>query len=266
MSFETDCFYVPLGEERFRATELTATPWGTGSQHGGPPAALLGRALESDLGGENGIFARLAFEILGPIPISELSVEAKTVRPGRRISLQEATLSDGSGRPVMLCRAWRISATMASLPDDLETERRTLAGPERGEEKPFFEMAPEVGYHQGIEARFVEGSWREPGNAAAWVRMRVPLVPDEEPSPLVRVLVVADSGNGVGGALDTSAWTFINPETTVHLHAYPGGEWVGLESSAVIEPSGIGLVRTTIYDPTTGPIGAAAQSLLVAKR
>jgi hypothetical protein len=25
-------------------------------------------------------------------------------------------------------------------------------------------------------------------------------------------------------------------------------------------------VRTTIYDPTTGPIGAAAQSLLVAKR
>jgi hypothetical protein len=30
--------------------------------------------------------------------------------------------------------------------------------------------------------------------------MRVPLLPDEEPSPLVKVLVVADSGNGVGGA------------------------------------------------------------------
>src|ERR671928_15698 len=117
MSAETGCFYVPLGEERFWATELTATPWGTGSQHGGPPAVLLGRALESDAGGEGGIFARLAFEILGPIP--------------------------------------------------------------------------EVGYHQGIEARFVEGSWREPGNAAAWVRMRVPLLPDEEPSPLVKVLVVA---------------------------------------------------------------------------
>ena len=54
MSAETGCFYVPLGEERFRATELTATPWGSGSQHGGPPAALLGRALESDAGGEAG--------------------------------------------------------------------------------------------------------------------------------------------------------------------------------------------------------------------
>ena len=265
MGAEAGSFYVQLGEGSFRATELTASPWGPGSQHGGPPAALLGRALESDASGEGAIFARLAFEILGPIPVGELSIEVKTVRPGRRISLHEATLSDGA-RPVMLCRAWRISATMASLPDDLETGRRTLPGPERGEEKPFFEMAPEVGYHQGIEARFVKGSWRKPGNAAAWLRMRVPLLPDEEPSPLIRVLVVADSGNGVGGVLDTSAWTFINPETTVHLHAYPGGEWVGLESSAAVEASGVGLVRTTIHDPEKGPVGAAAQTLLVAKR
>ena len=266
MGAEAGSFYVQLGEGSFRATKLTASPWGPGSQHGGPAAALLGRTLESDAGGEGGIFARLAFEFLGPVPVGELSVEAKTVRPGRRISLREATLSDGAGRTVMLCRAWRISTSLASLPDDLETERQMLPGPERGEEKPFFEMAPEVGYHGGIEAKFVKGSWRELGNAAAWLRMRVPLLPDEEPSPLVRVLVAADSGNGVGGVLDTSVWTFINPETTVHLHAYPGGEWVGLESSAAVEPSGVGLVRTTIHDPATGPVGAAAQSLLVAKR
>src|ERR671926_123754 len=115
MSAETGCFYVPLGEKRFRATELTTSPWGTGSQHGGPPAALLGRALESEVGGEDAIFARLAFEILGPIPVGELSVEVRTVRPGRRISLHEATLSDGAGRPVMLCRTWRISVSLTSL-------------------------------------------------------------------------------------------------------------------------------------------------------
>jgi hypothetical protein len=266
MGAEADSFYVPLGEGLFRATELTASPWGPGSQHGGPPAALLGRTLESDAGREGGVFARLAFEFLGPVPVGELSVEAKTVRPGRRVSLREATLSDGAGRPVMLCRAWRISASSASLPDDLDPERPTLPGPEEGKEKPFFEMAPEVGYHRGIEARFVEGSWRELGHAAAWLRMRVPLLLGEEPSPLVRVLVAADSGNGVGGALDTSAWTFVNPETTVHLHAYPGGEWVGLESWAAVQPSGVGLSRTTIHDPVMGPVGTAAQSLLVAKR
>ena len=143
MSAETGCFYVPLGEKRFRATELTTSPWGSGSQQGGPPAALLGRALESEVGGEDAIFARLAFEILGPIPVGELSVEVRTVRPGRRISLQEATLSDGAGHPVMLCRTWRISVSLVSLPEDLESEGRTLPGPERDEEKPFFEMAPE---------------------------------------------------------------------------------------------------------------------------
>jgi hypothetical protein len=166
----------------------------------------------------------------------------------------------------MLCRAWHISASSTPLPDNLEPERRTLLGPREGEEKPFFEMAPAVGYHRAMEARFVEGSWRKPGAAGAWLRMRVPLLPGEEPSPLVRVLVAADSGNGVGGALDTSTWTFVNPETTVHLRAYPGGEWVGLQSSAAVEASGVGLVRTTIHDPEKGPVGAAAQTLLVAKR
>ncbi len=46
---------------------------------------------------------------------------------------------------MMLCRAWRISASPARLPDDLEPERPTLHGPEEGEEKPFFEMAPRSG-------------------------------------------------------------------------------------------------------------------------
>ena len=265
MDAEAGSYYLALGGGRFRATELTTSPWGRGSQHGGPPSALLGRALEYDAGGE-GIFARLAFEFLGPVPVGELSVDTKTVRPGRRVSLHEAVLSDEAGRPVMLCRAWRISASPASLPDDLEPEHPRLPGPEEGEEAPFFEMAPEVGYHRGIEARFVRGSWREPGSAAAWLRMRVPLLPEEEPSPLVRVLVAADSGNGVGGALDTSAWTFVNPETSVHLHAYPGGEWIGLESSAAVAPSGVGLSRTIIHDPEKGPVGAAAQSLLVVER
>ena len=42
MSAETGSFYVAVDEGRFRASELTASPWGPGSQHGGPPSALLG--------------------------------------------------------------------------------------------------------------------------------------------------------------------------------------------------------------------------------
>jgi hypothetical protein len=47
----------------------------------------------------------------------------------------------------------------------------------------------------------ISGAIGEPGPAEAWTRMRYPLVPGEEPSPLQRVLTVADSGNGLSGEL-----------------------------------------------------------------
>ena len=47
-------FYVPDGDGRFVSTRSTAGPWGPDSQHGGPPAALLTRAIESLVGHTNG--------------------------------------------------------------------------------------------------------------------------------------------------------------------------------------------------------------------
>jgi len=44
--------------------------------------------------------------------------------------------------------------------------------------------------------------------------MRHPLLPGEAPSPLVRVLAAADSGNGVSAALDYRRWLFVNADLT----------------------------------------------------
>ena len=45
-----DAFYLPLGSgggvERWQSTVLTTGPWDAASQHGGPPSALLVRAVE----------------------------------------------------------------------------------------------------------------------------------------------------------------------------------------------------------------------------
>jgi hypothetical protein len=95
--------------------------------------------------------------------------------------------------------------------------------------------------------------------------MRYPLVPDEEPAPLERVLATADSGNGVSWELDLTRWLFINPELTVHLHREPIGEWICLDAQTTISPSGAGLATSTLSD-TTGPCGVGAQSLLVTPR
>ena len=95
--------------------------------------------------------------------------------------------------------------------------------------------------------------------------MRVPLVPDEEPSPLQRVMALADSGNGLSSELDLARWHFINPELTVHLHRDAVGEWVCVDAATTITEGGVGLATSVLSD-TTGPIGVGAQSLLVTPR
>ena len=85
--------------------------------------------------------------------------------------------------------------------------------------------------------RFVAGSFLELGPATVWTRMRHPLVAGEVPSPLCRVLVAADSGNGVSATLDFRHWRFINPDLTVYLLRPPAGEWVALEAATTARPA-----------------------------
>ena len=68
--------------------------------------------------------------------------------------------------------------------------------------------------------------------------MRVPLVEGEEPSALERVLVAADSGNGVSAPLDYRRWLFINADVSVALRRLPRGEWVCLDAMTYAEPDG----------------------------
>ena len=101
-----DCFYEPDGD-RFVATELTRGPWDPGAQHAGPPAALVCREIERLEGGDGFQVARVSFEILRPVPIAPVAVEARMVRPGRSVQMIEATLRDEESE-LMLARAWRI--------------------------------------------------------------------------------------------------------------------------------------------------------------
>ncbi len=89
--------------------------------------------------------------------------------------------------------------------------------------------------------------------------------PDEEPSGLQRVLLVADTSNGLSSELDLTHWHFINPELSVHLHRETAGEWVCVDATTTITPGGAGLATTVLSD-AGGPVGVGAQALLVAPR
>src|ERR671915_412269 len=97
-------FYVPDGVG-FVSTELTRGPWDGDSQHAGPPAALVGRAVElcpSPVDAESAWqVGRITYEILRPVPIAPLSVTARVERPGRSVELVSAMLATEDGEEVM---------------------------------------------------------------------------------------------------------------------------------------------------------------------
>jgi hypothetical protein len=105
----------------------------------------------------------------------------------------------------------------------------------------------------------------EAGPATVWLRMRRPLVAGEEPTPLQRILVAADVGNGVSSTLDYRRFLFINVELSVHLERMPEGEWVGLEATTRPQPTGIGIAESVLFD-RKGRIGRALQTLLIRER
>ena len=257
-------FYEVTGD-RAVPSELTRGPWDSGSQHAGPPAALLGHAMEAlpAFGGEPSRIARVTFEILRPVPIAPLRVEARVERDGRRVQMLRASLHAEEGE-VMRAQGWRMRESQVDLPDGL-LPGPPPHGPEDGENADFFPTGSEVGYHSAVEYRFVRGSFLEPGPATVWMRSLVPVVAGSELSPLERVLVVADSGNGVSSTLDWRRFLFINVDLSVHVHRLPAGEWVGLDAVTLPQPDGVGLADTALFDER-GPLGRAAQSLLVAAR
>lgn len=259
-----DAFYERDGD-LLLATELTRGPWDPGAQHAGPPAALLGRALEGlDEAGEFHL-GRLSFDILRSVPIAPVRLGARVLRPGRRVQLVEAELSDEGGEVLMRVTAWRIRRAPVTIPADAAALDPPPPGPERGREVDFFPTGQELGYHSAMEVRFVEGGFLEPGPATVWLRMRQPLVSGEEASPLQRTLVVADVGNGVSAALDYRRYLFINVDLTVQLERLPAGGWVGVEARTLPRPEGVGTAESVLSDEG-GRIGRALQTLLVSER
>jgi Thioesterase-like superfamily len=95
--------------------------------------------------------------------------------------------------------------------------------------------------------------------------MRYPLLPDEEPTPLERVLTISDSGSGASWELDMTRWLFINPELTVHVNREAVGEWICLDAQTAISTGGTGLATSVLSDQV-GSVGVAAQSLLIIPR
>ena len=260
--------FEPLGGGRWQPTGYARGPWSPDALHGGPVAALLAGVLEAAAAEHDPATAmhpaRLSVELLRPVPMAPLATTTEVVRPGRKVRLVDATLSTDHGTVVATARLLQIrAAEVPSAP--VTTDVQGPAGPEGiGRSRP---IAPDqLHFHShAIEHRFVSGGFGIFGPATDWMRLLVPVVAGEAPSPLQRVAAAADFGNGISRVADWNLLLFINPDLTIHLHRTPSGEWVCLEAVTWMEPHGSALAESRLWDER-GPLGRSLQSLIVDDR
>ena len=258
--------YRPRADGAFDSTDLTRGPWDPAHQHAGPPIALAARALvkaAQALG--MGHIARLQAHLWRPIPIAALEVETATDYAGRNVAHLSARLASG-GRELARFTAVAQRETAVEIPEKLagHPPPQAPATPDASAPIVFPHRTGVSGYHDLVELRTASGALCR-GPCAIWFRLRHPLIEAEAASPLERVAVAADSGNGISAVLDFSRYTFVNSDLSVSLLRPAQGEWVCIDAHTFIGPSGGGLAEARIFD-AAGLIGRSTQTLLVRPR
>jgi len=243
-------------------TELARGPWSPHAQHGGAPSALLAGQLESlDLGSAT-FPARFTLELMRPVPLVPLRIERRTIRPGKKVQLVQGSLF---AEEVEVVRATLLR--LREEPVDFHTEPAAGAFapmPPPGRPQPLAgDWTLGTGFWNAVEvSRVGQADMARPGPADMWIRLAVPIVAGEEPTPFQRVAAASDFGNGVAAAFDRGRYSCINPDLTVTLHRLPSTDWVGLESATYPERTGIGLAESVLNDES-GRIGRAVQTVLI---
>lgn len=261
-SIPDTAFFQELGPGRFMPNEACVGPWNRESLHGGPPIALLTRALRLHPGDPALMLARVTVEFLGPVPLAECEIAVEVVRPGKRIELLKAEYRV-QGRAVLSAQAWRLLRAPGASPQ-VPQHFNPPPLPEH-ETTEFFTGVSYFPYGRAMEWRYVRSSFTEPGPALVWARPRLPLLDTEPLHGLDGLLILLDSANGVSAELEVMRHSFVPVDLTLNLHRLPEGPWFGMDARTVIDESGIGMVSTTPFD-SRGAVGASLHTLFVRPR
>ena len=269
-----DALFELLDEDRVQPTGLSRGPWSPDALHGGPVAAVVARFAERSLaatGSEAVAPVRLTLDLERPVPLEPLRVDAAIVRGGRKVQVAEVTVRDEGGRRLARATVLAIRRTPLDLPEDRPRPPNPLPpGPDRATPQPMWQPTRDLAaFHQdAVEHRFVGsgGGMLALGPATDWIRLHVPVIVDEDPSPFQRTVAAADFVNGISGVLSAEDWTFINPDLAVTLHRLPVGDWVAVDAVTRLDAAGgVGTAEAVLFDQQ-GRLGRCAQTLLIQPR
>lgn len=250
-------YFRRTGPSTFTPTPHVGGAWRTDEQHIAPAMGLMAHAVELDRDARRSddlTVSRLSYDILGVLPLEEVEIDVRVVRPGRTVELVEAVLTH-AGRPAVLMRAWLLAGA-----DTGEVVGTDL--PRMPEPTAFEAWDPTTVWPGGfIASASVRRDHHGPGRGRFWASTPVRLL-DEPTSATAAAMGLVDIANGMTVRADPLAVAFPNVDLTAHLLRAPQAGWLGFDTTVSFGPGGLGLTSSVLHDEH-GPIGTLSQSLTV---
>lgn len=243
----------------FQPTPHARGPWDVNACHGGPPSALIVRAVEQLVPEKR--LARLSVDIERPIPMAGFRVEAQLVRSGRAASRVTARLLDDDrvyARASSLLLRTTDDFEGASAPVDPPSFAQSVPGPFPIEDTVHGEEA----FPNSLEVRYDPGSGVGGGGPTTMWMRTVAILAGEEASGVQRMCPLADSGNGISYNAYVDEMLFINADLQLSLVRDPVGEWFCSRATSHWAADGTGLSVSVLFD-ISRHVGLATQSLLL---
>ncbi len=246
--------------DRFVPTPWSVGPWDPNALQGSAFGALMAAEFERTGVTSGWTPARLTFDMWRPVARAPFAVETAILRDGTKAKSVEIKL-DQDGRTAVRCTALLLrrdeARTAGSFSKSLpgEVEGQPISDREQNM-SPFF---------TGVDVRVLRGGVTEPGPAAAWLRLRRPLLDGKAASPLAQSVSAADLVAGISQLAHPSDLGFINADLTVNYWRVPAGEWILLDAETQAGRYGTGTALGTLFD-RRGAFGHCAASLLFEPR
>ena len=230
--------------------------WNPHEQHMAPATGVLCAELEAYMPRTDLRIGRVNLDIWGLISLTPFTIETRILRPGRTIELIESRML-AEGKTCIVARAWRMQTSDTSSIAGLED--RTIPSHEQMQNWDGMEQWGGGFIHS---MQFKSDEHRRDGAGIVWMTNTLEMVEGQSTSSLVKLMGMADTGNGIVPRANPYEWMFPNLDLNISLLRMPQGTWLGLDTRQQYGADGIGITSSILHDEL-GMFGHSQQTLTI---
>lgn len=251
----------PQGEviAHYCSTVHAQGAWNPHEQHMAPASGVIAAELEQFSPRQDMRIGRISFDIFGLITFGEFTIKTHVIRAGKTIELIEAEMQ-AQGKTCIVARAWRMCTQDSS--DIAGLEDQPVHHPDTFTEWTGMKRWP-GGFIQTLVTK--TNDQHRAGKGIVWLNNDIEIVEGQPTTDFAHLIGMIDAANGIVPRQEGEfTWGFPNLDLQIHMHRYPQGKWLGLETVQQYGSDGIGLTSAVLHD-VYGPFGRSEQILTLRK-